>query len=130
MNEAEQDAGLPQTPGYRYAELLGDELFLAGQVPQDRSGAIVSAGDPAGQAAVCLDNMATVVDVNDFTIGDVRRLVIYVVGGQENLTAAWAGVVDWFDDSVPPATLLGVNRLGYPEQIVEIDATVVRTPRP
>lgn len=32
MNEAELDSGLPQTPGYRYAQLVADELFVAGQV--------------------------------------------------------------------------------------------------
>lgn len=129
MNEAELDAGLPQTPGYRYAERVGDELFVAGQVPQDSSGAITGLGDPAVQAVACLDNLATVVESNGFTTDDVRRLVVYVVGPQENLTGAWTAVVDWFDGSVPPATLLGVSRLGYGDQVVEIDARVVRTAR-
>ena len=127
MNETELDAGLPETPGYRYAERVDNELFVAGQVPQDRSGAIVAVGDPPGQATVCLDNLATVLDVNGFTVGDVRRLVVYVVGEQHDLTEAWAAVVDWFGGTVPPATLLGVDRLGYPDQTVEIDARVVST---
>ncbi len=130
MNHDELEAGLPQTPGYRYAVQVGDELFVAGQVPQDGSGAITAVGDPAGQAVACLDNLATVLAVHGFTVAEVRRLVVYVVGGQQDLTSAWSAVVGWFDGPVPPATLLGVNRLGYPDQAVEIDATVVRTPGP
>lgn len=130
MNEAEVQAGLSQTPNYRYAERVGDQLFVAGQVPQDGSAAIVGAGDPATQAVACLDNLATVIDVHGLTIDDIRRLVVYVVGGEEDLTGAWAAVVGWFGGSVPPATLLGVNQLGYRNQMVEIDATVITTDPP
>lgn len=130
MNDAELAAGLAQTPGYRYAEQVGDELFVAGQVPQDRSGSIVAVGDPAAQAIACLDNLATVLEVNRFAIADIRRLVVYVVGDQGDLSDAWSAVVDWFEDAVPPATLLGVARLGYPDQAVEIDVRVVRASTP
>lgn len=128
MNDAEQAAGLPQTPGYRYAERVDDELFVAGQVPQDGSGAIVAAGNPAGQATICLHNLSTLLDVHGFTVADIRRLVVYVVGPRSDLTAAWSSVVDWFDGPVPPATLLGVSQLGHADQVVEIDVTVIRRP--
>jgi hypothetical protein len=52
--------------------------------------------------------------------------VIHVVGEQQNLSVAWDVVVAAFDGNVPPATLLGAARLGYFDQLVEIDATVVR----
>ena len=126
MNDAEQEAGLTETPGYRYAEAVGDELYVAGQVPRDGTGMIVAVGDPAGQASACLDNLAVILDVHGFAVADIRRLVVYVVGDQPALSAAWSGVVNWFGGPVPPATLLGVNRLGFTDQIVEIDATVVR----
>ncbi|MDH4280758.1 MAG: RidA family protein [Acidimicrobiia bacterium] len=127
MNDAELAAGLPPTPGYRYAERVGSQLFVAGQVPHDRSGSIVAVGDPAAQASACLDNLAIVLDVNGFEESDVRRLSVYVVGEEEDLAGAWSGVVGWFGGTVPPATLLGVARLGYSDQLVEIDAIVVRT---
>ena len=130
MNDAEIAAGLPPTPGYRYAEQVGDQLFVAGQVPQDASGAIIAPGEARRQAAVCLDNLSTILAVHGFETADVRRLVVYVVGEQDDVTTAWSGVLDWFDGSVPPATLLGINRLGFPGQVVEIDATVVRSRRP
>lgn len=125
MNEAELEAGLSATPGYRYADHVGDRLFVAGQVPLDRAGALVGTDDPAAQARTCLDNLATLLGVHGFVADDVRHLTVYVVGAQEALTDAWGAVREWFGGEVPPATLLGVNLLGHPGQLVEIDATIV-----
>ena len=127
MNDDEHDAGLAPTPGYRYAEVVGDQLFVAGQVPLDADGALVGLADPAQQARICLDNLRTLVGVHGFGLGDVRHLTIHVVGEHENLLAAWNAVRDWFDGDVPPATLLGAHLLGYTDQLVEIDATIVHT---
>jgi enamine deaminase RidA (YjgF/YER057c/UK114 family) len=125
MNEAERNAGLAPTPGYRYADVVGDELFLAGQVPHDADGTIVGIGDAHAQAERCLENLFRILRVHGFETTDIRRLVVYVVG--EDLSAAWNAVRTRYDGEVPPATLLGVARLGHPGQLVEIDATVRRT---
>ncbi len=129
MNDDEQAAGLASTPGYRYADRIGDQLFVAGQVPHDKDGDLTGVGDAAAQATVCLDNLRTLLAVHDFDTTDIRQLVIYVVGEHANLTSAWAAVTAWFGDSVPPATLLGVNLLGYVDQLVEVDATVLKQPK-
>ena len=126
MNEAELAVGLSQTPGYRYADIVGDHLFVAGQVPLDGAADLVGADDPRRQAAQCLDNLRTLVGVHGFGIEHVRHLTIHVVGEHENLLAVWDAVREWFDSTVPPATLLGAHLLGYHGQLVEIDATVVR----
>jgi enamine deaminase RidA (YjgF/YER057c/UK114 family) len=132
MNEVEIAAGLSPTPGYRYATRVGDQLFVAGQVPHDRHGIIVGTGDPARQAEHCLNNLRLVLEANSFTVHDIRQLQVYVVGDTSNLSGAWDAIVGWFANDVPPATLLGVARLGYPHQLVEVDATVIsdRTPTP
>ena len=124
VNEEEIAAGLAPTPGYRYAQKSGSQLFVAGQVPLDTDGVLVGVGSPAGQAVRCLDNLRTLVDVHGFTIGDVRQLTIYVVGPHEHLLETWTAVSGWFNGEVPPATLLGVHLLGYTDQLVEIDATI------
>jgi len=126
VNEAEVRAGLAPTPNYRYADIDGHQLFVAGQVPKDSSGNLVGIDDPTRQARVCLDNLRTLLSVHRFVVDDIRQLTIYVVGEQQNLGDAWEGVVSWFSDDVPPATLLGVNLLGYAQQLVEIDAVVIR----
>ena len=127
MNDAELAAGLGATPGYRYADVVGDRLLVAGQVPLDSTGALVGPGDPAAQAVACLDNLARLVAVHGFAVADVHHLAIHVVGERAALSTAWAAIVGWFGGEVPPATLLGTTVLGYPEQLVEIDASVVRT---
>ncbi|WP_082485913.1 MULTISPECIES: RidA family protein [unclassified Acidovorax] len=126
MNEAEIASGLPSTPHYKYAQQVGSQLFLAGQVPQAADGSIVAPGDPCAQASQCLANLNKVLALHGFATPDIRRLVVYVVGEQGDLTAAWCAVTKHFGGQVPPATLLGVARLGYPGQVVEIDATVVK----
>ena len=130
MNEKELDAGLAPTPGYRYAEVVGDRLFVAGQVPLDADGELMAPEDAGGQATRCLDNLRLVVETHGFGVEHVRQIVVYVVGEHANLLGAWAAVVAWFNGSVPPATLLGVHQLGYTEQLVEVDATVIRGPAP
>jgi enamine deaminase RidA (YjgF/YER057c/UK114 family) len=126
MNEREIAAGLATTPSYRYADVVGRQLFVAGQVPRNSSNELVGIGQPDVQTRACLENLFAVVLVNGFERSDIRQLVIHVVGEQENLSVAWDEVVAAFDGDVPPATLLGAARLGYVDQLVEIDATVVR----
>ncbi len=126
MNEAELAAGLPNTAQYRYAQRVGHQLFVAGQVPHDATGRLVGTEDPYVQASRCLANLGTVIAVHGFSITDVRQLVIYVAGEQAHLSTAWKAVAEFFGGQVPPATLLGVARLGYTGQLVEVDATVIK----
>lgn len=126
MNEEEVAAGLAPTPGYRYADVVGDQLFVAGQVPHDGDGVLVGPGDPPVQAVACLDNLRRLVELHGFGLEDVRHLTIHVVGEGEALGTAWGAVTRWFAGEVPPATLLGSHLLGHAGQLVEVDATVVR----
>lgn len=126
MNDDERAAGLAETADYRYAEIVGDQLVVAGQVPLDGDGSLVGADDPGRQAEQCLANLATLIELHGFDPADIRHLTVYVVGQHEDLLAAWAAVTTWHDHNVPPATLLGVNLLGHANQLVEIDATIVR----
>jgi enamine deaminase RidA (YjgF/YER057c/UK114 family) len=126
MNEAEQAAGMPGTPQYQYARRVGNQLFIAGQVPHDSQGQLVGVGNSLVQASQCLHNLSLVLSVHGFSMADVRQLVVYVAGEQEQLSAAWKATTEFFAGRVPPATLLGVARLGYPGQLVEVGATVVK----
>lgn len=119
-------AGMAATPGYRYADVVGEQLFVAGQVPLDATGSLVGPEDADAQAVACLDNLRRLVEVHGFGVGDVRHLAIHVVGEPDDLANAWTAVRRWFGGAVPPATLLGARLLGHPGQLVEIDATVVR----
>ncbi len=126
MNEDELAAGLAPTPGYRYADVVGNELFVAGQVPHDPTGELVGEGDPGTQTTQCLENLKTLIATKGFDLTDIRFLTLYVVGEHQNLTEAWQAMTAWWGGEVPPATLLGVNDLGHIDQLVEIDARIVR----
>ena len=128
MNEAERAAGLPSTAHYQYAQRVGNQLFVAGQAPHDGQGQLVGVGDAAAQARQCLQNLSRVLAVHGFAMSDVRQLVVHVAGGERDLGQAWHAVTEHFGGEVPPATLVGVARLGYAGQLVEVGATVVRAP--
>lgn len=76
-NQMELEAGMAPTPGYRYAQVVGDQLFVAGQVPLDGSGEIIG-GDSGSQAIACLDNLQTLVQLHGFERYDLRHLTVYV----------------------------------------------------
>jgi enamine deaminase RidA (YjgF/YER057c/UK114 family) len=126
MNEAEIAAGLPATSNYRYADRVGAQLFIAGQMPLDADRNLVGEGDPAAQAKQCLQNLLTLVTHHGFSRDDIHQLTVYVVGAHPNLIAAWGEVTSCFEMNVPPATLLGVTVLGFVGQLVEIDAVIVK----
>src|ERR1700741_2095083 len=124
MNEAEIAAGLAPTSNYRYAERVGNRLFVAGQVPVDSERTVVGVGDPAAQAHQCLHNLFTLIVHHGFSRNHIRQITVYVVGPHSNLIEAWAAVTAAFEMNVPPATLLGVTVLGFRDQLVEIDAEI------
>jgi enamine deaminase RidA (YjgF/YER057c/UK114 family) len=126
MNTLETQAGLATTPGYQYAQQVGNQLFVAGQVPHDADGNLVGIDSPQVQANQCLKNLRILMNLYGFGDRDIRQLKVYVVGDQANLTDTWQAVTEWFDNAVPPATLLGISLLGHENQLVEIDATVIR----
>ncbi len=128
INAAEVAAGLAATPGYRYADRVGDRLIVAGQVPLGGTGELIGRDGAALQATACLDNLRTLLDVHSFVVDDIRHLTVYVVGEHQHLDDAWSAVTEWFAGPVPPATLLGVHLLGHTDQLVEIDATIERGP--
>ncbi|HSJ45771.1 MAG TPA: hypothetical protein VK923_13910 [Euzebyales bacterium] len=61
------------------------------------------------------------------TPGYVVRTTVYVVGPQDALATAWSVFRDSGVSGTPmaPSTLLGVARLGYEGQLVEVDAIVL-----
>jgi len=126
MNESEMKAGLAQTANYRYSQQVGAQLFVAGQVPHDAEANIIGIRDPLTQAAQCLNNLRITITNHGFSKHDIQKLTIYVVGERQNLIKAWDAVTAWFDGDVPPATLLGVSCLGYENQLVEVDAIILR----
>jgi len=99
-------------------------VFTAGACPLDDQGRVVTPGDIAAQMRQALDNLRVALEECGATVRDVLKTTVYVSSARrEDLVAAWDEVAGAFGDHDPPSTLLGVTVLGYPEQLVEIEAT-------
>jgi enamine deaminase RidA (YjgF/YER057c/UK114 family) len=56
----------------------------------------------------------------------VARTTVYVVAStRDELVEVWEVVAARFAPHRPPSTLLGVALLGYPDQLVEVEAIAV-----
>ncbi|GAB2579748.1 RidA family protein [Microlunatus antarcticus] len=111
---------------YAYAAVVGAGsrlVFTAGACPLDEDGATVGVGDVRAQAAQVMANLAVSLRDAGGSLGDVVRTTIYVASSDRaDLGAVWEVVRDALAPHDPPSTLLGVAALGYPDQLVEVDA--------
>ena len=72
--------------------------------------------------AQALGNLQTALEDSGATVRDVLKTTVYVASSDRGqLVAAWDEVAGFFGDHDVPSTLLGVV-LGYPGQLVEIEA--------
>ena len=73
-----------------------------------------------------LRNLQVALEESGAAIRDVVKTTVYVASdAREDLVAAWDEVAGLFGDHDVPSTLLGVAILGYPGQLVEIEAVAV-----
>jgi enamine deaminase RidA (YjgF/YER057c/UK114 family) len=123
--------GRTAQPGYaEFAVATGPLAFVAGQCPLDDDGALVGEGDVVAQTVQVAANLRRRLEELDADPNAVVRTTVYVVGDDAALTAAWSqlrasGITG---DPMAPSTLLGVTRLGYVGQLVEVDAVVALDP--
>jgi len=111
---------------YAYAATAAQTglVFTAGACPLDDQGRVVAPGDIAAQMRQALGNLRVALEECGATVRDVLKTTVYVSSARrEDLVVAWNEVAGVFGDHDPPSTLLGVTVLGYPEQLVEIEAT-------
>jgi enamine deaminase RidA (YjgF/YER057c/UK114 family) len=127
---------LIQTPGlyagvpYSYAAIAspGSTVFTAGACPIDSEGTVIARGDIVGQTRQTLDNLLVALHSAGCGFEDVVKTTVYVASGDRaDLVAAWEVVEDRFGRDGPPSTLLGVAALGFPDQLVEIEAVAAPT---
>jgi enamine deaminase RidA (YjgF/YER057c/UK114 family) len=120
-----RSTSLAETP-YAYAASVpaGSRLlFMAGACPLLPDGTTASPGHHAEQARVCLANLEQALADAGATLTDVVSTRVLVVRDQrEDLVAVWDVVSERFGVHDVPSTLVGVSLLGYPDQLVEIEA--------
>jgi enamine deaminase RidA (YjgF/YER057c/UK114 family) len=113
---------------YAYASVArrGSLIFTAGACPLDDQGKVVGPGDVQAQASLTVANLATALAEAGATLADVLKTTVFVASAERaDLVTAWDVVRAAFGDHDAPSTLLGVAVLGYPDQLVEIEAVAV-----
>lgn len=99
--------------------------FIAGQVAFDADGVLLGANDYAAQARQAFTNLKNALAAVEAAPANVVKMTIYVVDHRPELvsTVFDAGRevfgADW---PVTASVLIGVQALGMPEWLVEVDA--------
>jgi enamine deaminase RidA (YjgF/YER057c/UK114 family) len=114
---------MPLYPGvpYEYTSTASGLVFAAGACPLDAEGHTVAPGNLEAQARQAVDNLLEALAEAGAAPEDLLKTTIYVVSDvRSDLVRAWTVVSERIGRA--PSTLLGVSCLGYPDQLVEIEA--------
>jgi len=109
---------------YSRAVRVGDMVLQSGTTAIDRRGDVRGLGDVAKQVETIMTIAEWSVARAGGTLGDVVRSRIYVTDIGVGADAGRA-LARYFRDVRPAATLVQVNRLARPEQLVEIELDAV-----
>ncbi len=110
----------PRTP-YEYSATARGLIFTAGVCPLDQTGLVVAPGDFERQAAQADENLIAVLAQHDVGADALLKTTVFVVSTYRgDLLRVWEIVSTRLGRG--PSTLVGVALLGYPDQLVEIEA--------
>lgn len=115
-------------PGYHHVTVVeaGRTAYLAGQCPLDASGALVGDGDINAQIDQVAQNAEIALDAVGALPSHVVRTLVYVASDDRSvLAAAWERLTQSPIGAAftTASTLIGVTRLGFTGQLVEVDLT-------
>ncbi|CAM3753314.1 MULTISPECIES: RidA family protein [Tsukamurella] len=100
----------------------GATLHVAGVAARDVGGTTVAPGDVQGQIKGAVENLATILGERGAGLADVARLTVFVSEHlQVDLQVAEDALSGLFE-TVPPVSIIGVSRLRYDDQVVELEA--------
>ena len=120
---------LPPARGYSHATVVGDTVWIGGQIGSDATGKVVEPGDIVAQYGRAIHNVAIALRAAGFTPDDTVKLTYYVTdmkayrGNRPGLGAAYR---EFFRSDYPASTLVEVRSLVDPDALIEIDAVAVR----
>jgi enamine deaminase RidA (YjgF/YER057c/UK114 family) len=99
-------------------------IFCAGQIALDAEGQVLCPGDMRGQVEAALNNVETVLAAAGLSLSHVVRLNYYTTN-VDGLLAHYDVIKSRLAAAgcQPSSTLLGVQRLAFPELLIEIEAT-------
>ncbi|NMD56619.1 MULTISPECIES: RidA family protein [Tsukamurella] len=100
----------------------GATLHVAGVAPLDQGGTTQAPGDVQGQVRAAVANLRVILGEQGAELSDVARLTVFVAEHlQVDLQVAAETLAEVFVD-LPPVSIVGVSRLRYDDQVVELEA--------
>jgi enamine deaminase RidA (YjgF/YER057c/UK114 family) len=110
--------------GYAQAVRRGDTLYVAGTLSVDDGFAPLHEGDMAAQIGAAYATIRETLAAHGGTLADVVRETVYVTDMDAFIAANGARLAA-YDGWLPAATAVEVNRLAFPECMVEIEVTAI-----
>ena len=102
-----------------------DLLFVTGQVSQDSDGKVVAPYDMEGQTRFIFGQIEKILNAADMTFDNVVKATIFVVDMTKS--SCISPIRDeFFKNSKPASSMIGVTGLVKPECVVEIEVIAAK----
>jgi enamine deaminase RidA (YjgF/YER057c/UK114 family) len=106
------------------APAAGDLICVSGVTARDPEGAVVGEGDIRAQTHQVMRNLRGLMEDAGGTLDDVIRIVTYL-RDMDDLMVVHQIRGEYFGESPPASTSVGVTRLFDPRQLIEIEAMAI-----
>ncbi|MBV9065615.1 MAG: RidA family protein [Methylobacteriaceae bacterium] len=108
---------------YTDAVRFGDLLFVSGIAPLDERGTLVGADDPVTQTRQIFLNLSRILEAAGATFADVLKVTVFLTDVSDRAKINPVRQ-EFFGNTRPASTLIGVQELAVPGMRVEIEAVV------
>ena len=106
---------------YTDAVRFGDLLFVSGIAPTDADGSLVGEGDVVEQTRQVFRNMDEILNAGGATFADIVKVIVYLTDVDDR-TKINPVREEYFGDSRPSSSLIGISELAIPGMMVEVEA--------
>ena len=113
----------PPISHYTDAVRFGNLLLISGLAPVDEDMNLIGGDDAAAQTRQIFVNMERILEAAGAGFGDVLRVTIYLTDIDDRAIINPVRE-EYFGDTRPASTLIGINELAVPGMKVEIEAIV------
>ncbi|MDR3364093.1 MAG: hypothetical protein LBS91_03985 [Clostridiales Family XIII bacterium] len=110
--------------GYSRIAIAGPFVFVSGTTAVTPEGTVYGEGDAYGQAKYIFTKLVSLLEENGVSREEVVKVNIYATDSGENMNITKA-YSEFFAESRPACTWLGVKQLNRPSQMVEIEMQAI-----
>ena len=114
----------PSSAPYSPAVLMGNILFISGQVAYDNERNLVGPGDIRKQTEQCLKNLKSVLDEAGIRVDQVAKVTVFL-SYMKDYSEMNEVYRTFFGSDFPGRSCVGA-KLALPELLVEIEAIAVK----